>query len=59
MQELVAEDLPVLPLWVNRNILVRDRRITGFTLTPDEDYTSVREMSIGAKGEGAPGKTPR
>ncbi len=45
-QMLLAGDLPVFPLWVNRNILVRDRRITGFTITQDEDYTSVREMRI-------------
>jgi peptide/nickel transport system substrate-binding protein len=58
VQDLLARDLPVLPLWVNRNILVRDRRLAGFLLTPDEDYTSVREMRIEAKGGSAPGKAP-
>jgi peptide/nickel transport system substrate-binding protein len=58
VQLLLSRDLPVIPLWVNRNILVRDRRLAGFTLTPDEDYTSVREMSIVTKGGGAPGKAP-
>ena len=56
VQFLLASDLPVIPLWVNRNILVRDRRLAGFTLTPDEDYTSVREMRIGAKAGDPPGK---
>lgn len=59
VQRLLSRDLPVLPLWVNRNILVRDRRLAGFTLTPDEDYTSVREMRIGTNGGGATGKAPR
>ncbi|MBK5095677.1 MAG: hypothetical protein JJE32_08360, partial [Deltaproteobacteria bacterium] len=44
---------PVFPLWINRNILVRDRRLSGFVITPDENYTSVKEMVIlGEKGEG-------
>mgnify|MGYP001218743032 FL=1 len=56
VQFLLASDLPVVPLWVNRNILVRDRRLAGFTLTLDEDYTSVREMRIGAKAGGPQAK---
>lgn len=55
-QLLLARDLPVLPLWVNRNILVRDRRLAGFTLTPDEDYTSIKDMRIERKAGGPPGK---
>ena len=43
-QVLLARDLPVFPLWINRNILVRDRRFSGFVITPDEDYTSVKAM---------------
>jgi peptide/nickel transport system substrate-binding protein len=56
VQLLLSRDLPVLPLWVNRNILLRDRRLTGFTLTPDEDYTSVKNMRIAGRGRDAPGK---
>jgi peptide/nickel transport system substrate-binding protein len=46
VQLLLSRDLPVFPLWVNRNILLRDRRLVGFAVTPDEDYTSVKEMRI-------------
>lgn len=46
VQVLLARDLPVFPLWINRNILVRDRRLKGFVITPDEDYTSVKDMVI-------------
>ena len=49
MQLLLARDLPVFPLWINRNILVRDRRFSGFVITPDEDYTSVKAMSLSPK----------
>jgi peptide/nickel transport system substrate-binding protein len=59
VQLLLSRDLPVLPLWVNRNILLRDRRLAGFTVTPDEDYTSVKEMRIAESGKAVPGKDPR
>jgi len=46
VQRILARDLPVFPLWAGRNLLVRDRRLTGFRLTPDESYTTVRAMRI-------------
>ena len=53
VQRILARDLPVFPLWIHRNILVRDRRIGGFFITPDENYASVQEMTIsGGKGAG-------
>ncbi len=53
VQQILARELPVFPLWINRNILVRDRRLTGFTITPDEDYSFVRFMKIAAPPTGA------
>jgi peptide/nickel transport system substrate-binding protein len=46
VQRILARDLPVFPLWAGRNLLVRDRRLAGFLLTPDESYTPVRAMRI-------------
>jgi ABC-type oligopeptide transport system substrate-binding subunit len=46
VQRILARDLPVFPLWAGRNLLVRDRRLTGFPLTPDESYAHVRAMRI-------------
>ncbi|RJP23144.1 MAG: ABC transporter substrate-binding protein [Deltaproteobacteria bacterium] len=46
VQRILARDLPVFPLWAGRNILVRDRRLAGFALTPDESYAPVRSMRI-------------
>ncbi len=53
VQVLLARDLPVFPLWTNRNILLRDRRLQGFEITPGEDYTSVKDMTVqGETGDG-------
>ena len=46
VQGILARDLPVFPLWAGRNLLVRDRRLAGFVLTPDESYAPVRAMRI-------------
>jgi hypothetical protein len=46
VQRILARDLPVFPLWAGRNLLVRDRRLAGFTLTPDESYAPVHAMRI-------------
>jgi peptide/nickel transport system substrate-binding protein len=46
VQEILSRDLPVFPLWVNRNILIRDGRLSGFVMRPDEDYSSVKDMRI-------------
>ena len=46
VQRILARDLPVFPLWAGRNLLVRDRRLEGFALTPDESYPPVRGMRI-------------
>lgn len=46
VQRILARDLPVFPLWVGRNLLVRDRALSGFVLTPDESYAPVRAMRI-------------
>ncbi len=48
VQRILARELPVFPLWINRNLLVRDRRLQGFVITPDEDYGSVKEMTLAA-----------
>jgi peptide/nickel transport system substrate-binding protein len=56
VQLLLFRDLPVFPLWVHRNLLLRDRQLAGFTLAPDEDYTSVKEMRIDRQDRGATGK---
>jgi peptide/nickel transport system substrate-binding protein len=55
VQRILARDLPVFPLWANRNILVRDRRISGFIMTPDESYVPVASLRIGPAATQAAG----
>lgn len=54
-QRILARELPVFPLWAGRNLLVRDRRLHGFVLVPDESYHAVRAMRIDPPSAGAPG----
>lgn len=50
VQRVLARDLPVFPLWAGRNVLVRDRRLSGFAITPDESYAAVALMRIAPEG---------
>ena len=60
VQRILARELPVFPLWAGRNLLVRDRRLRGFELTPDESYHAVRDLRIDPPAAGpAPAGTPR
>jgi peptide/nickel transport system substrate-binding protein len=59
VQALLARDLPVVPLWAGRNVLLRDRRIAGFRLTADEDYTSIKDARIEREAGADPGKAKR
>lgn len=46
IQKIISKDIPVLGLWFNKNILVRDRRVKGFTLLPDESFRPLKEAWI-------------
>lgn len=56
VQRVLARDLPVFPLWAGRNVLVRDRRLSGFAITPDESYAAVALMRIAPEGPPAAGR---
>jgi peptide/nickel transport system substrate-binding protein len=46
VQRIVARDLPYVSLWHPDAVLVRDRRLTGFKLTPSGDYTSLAHARL-------------
>lgn len=46
VQQIVARDLPYVSLWHPDAVLVRDRRLTGFELTPTGDYTSLARARL-------------
>jgi peptide/nickel transport system substrate-binding protein len=49
VQQIVARDIPIVGLWFNKNILVRDKRIKGFTLFPDESLRPLENCWIEGK----------
>jgi peptide/nickel transport system substrate-binding protein len=46
VQRIVARDLPYVSLWHPDAVLVRDRRLTGFVLTPTGDYSSLAQARL-------------
>jgi peptide/nickel transport system substrate-binding protein len=46
VQRIVAHDLPYVSLWHPDAVLVRDRRLQGFSLTPTGDYTSLAQAHM-------------
>jgi peptide/nickel transport system substrate-binding protein len=45
IQRKLAEDLPYIPLWWWKNVVVRKPDIRGFTAYPDGDLTSLKRVS--------------
>ncbi len=55
VQRLLAEDLPLVPLWWSDTIVVHDRRLRGFVPAPDGDLGSLTSASLVASpSEGCP-----
>ncbi len=46
VQKIISEDLPIYGLWFNVNVLVKDKRIRGFTLFPDESFRPLKNVWI-------------
>jgi peptide/nickel transport system substrate-binding protein len=47
VQRIVARDLPYVSLWHPESVLVRDRRLTGFVLSPTGDYATLAKARLG------------
>jgi peptide/nickel transport system substrate-binding protein len=47
VQRIVARDLPYVSLWHPESVLVRDRQLTGFILSPTGEYTSLAKARMG------------
>ncbi len=45
-QRRIAEQLPVIPLWVHDTVLVRDARLDGFVAHPGGSYRSLEDAQI-------------
>jgi peptide/nickel transport system substrate-binding protein len=46
VQQIFHEDLPYIPLWWVKNVVVRKPEIVGFTPFPDGDLFSLRRTSL-------------
>jgi peptide/nickel transport system substrate-binding protein len=46
VQQMIHEDLPYIPLWWVKNVVVRKPEIIGFTPYPDGDLFSLRSTSL-------------
>jgi peptide/nickel transport system substrate-binding protein len=46
IQKILAEDLPYIPLWWVKNVAVMNSSVQGFTLSPDGDLISLKNVSF-------------
>lgn len=47
VQQILADDLPMIPLWHPDNIVVMRRQVQGFRLFPSGDFLSLKEVWLG------------
>jgi len=48
VQKLLAEDLPYIPLWWWKNVVVQAPHVRGFVPYPDGDFISLKKVSLSA-----------
>ena len=46
----MQDDLPYIPLWWVKNVIVHKPQIVGFTPYPDGDFFSLKQTSVRADG---------
>jgi peptide/nickel transport system substrate-binding protein len=45
-QKVIADDLPYVPLWWWKNVVVKRGNVHGFVPYPDGDFISLKDVSI-------------
>jgi peptide/nickel transport system substrate-binding protein len=45
VQRLVAEDAPIVPLWHERNVVLSNIDVQGYTMTPNGRLTGLRDVT--------------
>jgi peptide/nickel transport system substrate-binding protein len=53
VQRMIALDLPYVPLWWTKNVVVMNPAIRGFTPYPDGDLVSLKNVSFSSSGPSA------
>lgn len=46
-QEIVSNDLPLLPLWYPANMVVANKRIGNIKINPSGDWNFVKDLTVG------------
>ena len=46
VQQLLADDLPYIPLWWWKNVVVKTPSLQGFVPYPDGDFASLKKVSL-------------
>jgi peptide/nickel transport system substrate-binding protein len=46
VQRILAADLPYIPLWWWKNVIVKTSSLEGFVPYPDGDFTSLKKVSL-------------
>jgi peptide/nickel transport system substrate-binding protein len=46
VQEILADDLPYLPLWWWKNVIVKKPTVQGFVPYPDGDLISLKQVTV-------------
>jgi peptide/nickel transport system substrate-binding protein len=46
VQRILADDLPYIPLWWWKNVIVKTPSLQGFVPYPDGDLTSLKKVSF-------------
>jgi len=46
VQKIIAEDLPYIPLWWVKNVVVKHPAVHGFVAYPDGDFISMKRVSL-------------
>jgi len=52
VQKIVARELPYIPLWWVKNVIVRRPALRGFVPYPDGDLISLKNVSISSSSSG-------
>jgi peptide/nickel transport system substrate-binding protein len=45
-QTIVANELPLLPLWYPSNMVVANKRLGNIKINPSGDWTFVKDMTV-------------